>query len=161
MRVVFIERGDFSPGKPLVRPDSNYISSSSFFRAFSPFSLPLLSPFPPSPPHATDRGYELHVTRTISQKFLFRSPEKQTEPNAAINRRRALFCNNEAATRGDNEFSSGECFSPPRSPPPPPFRFLVAGKFRETTDGINREWNYWGNSNGNSMCGIEQSLVSR
>lgn len=157
MRVVFIERGDFSPGKPLVRPDSNYISSSSFFRAFSPFSLPLLSPFPPSPPHATDRGYELHVTRTISQKFLFRSPEKQTEPNAAINRRRALFCNNEAATRGDSEFSSGECFSPP----PPPFRFLVAGKFRETTDGINREWNYWGNSNGNSMCGIEQSLVSR
>lgn len=121
MRVVFIERGDFSPGKPLVRPDSNYISSSSFFRAFSPFSLPLLSPFPPSPPHATDRGYELHVTRTISQKFLFRSPEKQTEPNAAINRRRALFCNNEAATRGDSEFSSGECFSPPRSPPPPPF----------------------------------------
>lgn len=133
-----------------------------FSALFLLFSLPLLSPFPPSPPpHATDRGYELHVTRTISQKFLFRSPEKQTEPNAAINRRRALFCNNEAATRGDSEFSSGECFSPPRSPPPPPFRFLVAGKFRETTDGINREWNYWGNSNGNSMCGIEQSLVSR
>lgn len=133
-----------------------------FSALFLLFSLPLLPPFsPPSPPHATDRGYELHVTRTISQKFLFRSPEKQTEPNAAINRRRALFCNNEAATRGDSEFSSGECFSPPRSPPPPPFRFLVAGKFRETTDGINREWNYWGNSNGNSMCGIEQSLVSR
>lgn len=130
-----------------------------FSALFLLFSLPLLSPFPPPllPPHATDRGYELHVTRTISQKFLFRSPEKQTEPNAAINRRRALFCNNEAATRGDSEFSSGECFSPP----PPPFRFLVARKFRETTDGINREWNYWGNSNGNSMCGIEQSLVSR
>lgn len=128
MRVVFIERGDFSPGKPLVRPDSNYISSSSFFRAFSPFFPPPPFPLSAFPPHATDRGYELHVTRTISQKFLFRSPEKQTEPNAAINRRRALFCNNEAATRGDSEFSSGECFSPPSVSPSPSISFLSRGE---------------------------------
>lgn len=56
MRVVFIERGDFSPGKPLVRPDSNYISSSSFFRAFSPFFPPPPSPlFASLPPPPTQR----------------------------------------------------------------------------------------------------------
>lgn len=125
MRVVFIERGDFSPGKPLVRPDSNYISSSSFFRAFSPFPLPLpfsLSVPPPPPPPPTQRiGATNYTSREPYLKSFSFAPRrnKPSQTRRSIDEAHSFVTMKPPRRRGDSEFSSGECFSPPPPPFPP------------------------------------------
>lgn len=87
----FSSRGDFSLGKSLVRPDSNYISSqvSAFFLLFSFF------------PH--DASPAIAATNYTSREpylksFSFaprRNKRSHSSQQHAINRWRVLFCNNE------------------------------------------------------------------